>query len=174
MIYLYASSSNNFPFIPSGSYSSGDEFVITFTDSFSQEQFAAQATGSRYGNWIKAAVEVTSSYTIDVNKSKLPLPGGTYEANVYPASAFGIQWDTENVDWNLESLNWDTAFASLSTYGSESRIWSLMGQMWNSVPAIPSPTGPSLFTTKAYVSESVPRTQYTSTNENAAYVVFNG
>ena len=174
MIYLYASSSNNFPFIPSGSYSDGDGFFITFLDAFSEEQFVAQATGSKYGNWMKSSVEVTSSYTIDVNKSKLPLPGGTYDVNVYPASAFGAQWDTENIDWDLEILNWDAAYVSLSIYASESRIWSLMGQVWNSVPAIPTITGTSLFTTKAYVSESVSRTQYTSTNENAAYTVFNG
>jgi hypothetical protein len=174
MIYLYASSSNSLTFIPSGSYSNGDGFVISFTDGFSQELFVAQATGSKFGNWVKAGVDVTSSYTIDVNKSKLPLPGGTFDVNVYPASAFGIGWDTEDVDWELESINWDAAFASLSTYGAETRIWSLMGQNWSSAPAIPTITGTSLFTTKAYVSESVPRTQYTSTNENAAYVVFNG
>jgi hypothetical protein len=174
MIYLYASSSNSFTFIPSGSYSNGDEFVISFRNAFSEEQFVAQATGSKFGNWFKSDVDITSSYTIGVNKSKLPLVGGTYEVNVFPASLFGIQWDTEDENWELESINWDDAFAALSVYGTEPRLWSLMGQLWSSVPAIPTTNGTSLFTTKAYVSESVPRAQYTSTNENAAYVVFNG
>ena len=116
MIYLYASSSNNFPFIPSGSYSDGDGFFITFLDAFSEEQFVAQATGSKYGNWIKSSVEVTSSYTIDVNKSKLPLPGGTYDVNVYPASAFGAQWDTENVDWDFSDIPPKEEFKELQIF----------------------------------------------------------
>lgn len=173
MIYLHASSSNNFTFIPSGSYSDGSSFFVKFTDSFSLQDFIAQGTGSINGDWVEMQVEVTSSYSIDANKSKLPLIGGTYDVNIYPASAFGAQWEDEDVDWQVEALNWDSAFASVSVYASESRIWSLMGQVWSNVPAIPTTNGQSILTTRAWVSESYSRSEY-SANGTAAYYVYNG
>lgn len=174
MIYLHASASNDFAFIPSGSYSDGSSFFVKFTDSFSQQNFIAQGTGSINGDWVEMQVEVTSSYAIDANKSKLPLVGGTYDVNIYPASAFGAEWEDEDVEWQVEAINWDSAFAAVSVYASESRIWSLMGQVWSNVPAIPTTNGQSILTTRAWVSESYSRDEYTTTNENAAYYVYNG
>jgi hypothetical protein len=174
MIYLYASSSNSLVFSPSQSFANGDSFIIRFTDAFSKEQFFAQGTGSNFSNWIKFSVDLTGSYTINENKSQLPLFGATYDVSVYDAEEFGLQWDTDGDEWEIEASAWNDAFAAYSVYGSESRVWSLMGNTWSQIPAIPSVDGSSIYDTRAFVSQSVLLSTYASSNENATYYVYNG
>lgn len=154
MIYLYASSSNEATILPSGSYGNGSGFIIKFTDGFSKDEYIAQGTGSKAGSWYNIAVEAsTGSYVIGANKSQIPFVGGTYDVNVYTASTGAID---------------------PSVYGSEIRKWKQMGNTWSSVPGIPTPTGNTIMTTRAFVSESIGRDAYSSTNENAAFVVYEG
>ena len=174
MIKLNVSSSNQIAIQPSASHANGSSYLVKFTDTFSENEYVAQATGSNYGSWVKLFVDVTGSYVIDTNKSSVPLYGGTFDVNVYDASAFGPEWDTEDVNWELENINWDDVFAVFSIYGSEPRKWKLMGNTWSSVPGVPTTTGDSIMTTRAWVSESIARENYSSANENAAYVVYQG
>ena len=174
MIKLLVSSSNQFTIQPSGSHSDGSSYLYKFTDVFSKDEYVGQTTGSNAGQWVRLFVDVTGSYIVDANKSTLPLGGGTYELQVYDAAEFGPQWDTEDVNWELENVNWDDVFAVYSIYGSEPRKWKLMGNTWSSVPGIPTTTGNSIMTTRAWVSESIDDTNYSSTNETAAYVVYEG
>lgn len=174
MIYLFASSSNTATILPSGSYANGSSFVIKFTDRFTQDEFFAQGTGSKHDNWFTLGVDVTGSYVIGTNKSQVPLNGGSYDVNVYSLTDISPVWDLEDVNWELENYDWDETVVSISVYGTEPRKWSLMGNTWSSVPGIPSVTGNGILTTTAFVSESISRTMYTSANEIAAYVVYNG
>ena len=174
MIYLHASSSNEATILPSGSYSNGSGFLIKFVDGFSKDEYVAQGTGSKSGNWYNIQLDVSSSYIINANKSTLPLVGGTYDTYVYSLSDFGPQWDTEDVNWELENVAWDDVIATFSIYGSETRKWKLMGNTWSSVPGIPTTDGNAIMTTRAFVSESIGRDLYSSTNENAAFVVYEG
>lgn len=152
MIKLNESSSNTFAIQPTASFADGSSFVYRFTDVFSQDQFLGIATGSKYGNWIKLPITLsTSSYTIGVNTSTLPLRGGTYEIKIFSAPS-----------------------ASFSIYGTETRTWGLMGNVWSNVPAIPIVTENGIWASRAWVSESIERKNYLSTNEIAAYVVYNG
>ncbi len=174
MIKLSVSSSNQFVIQPSGSISDGSSYLYKFTDVFSQDEFVGQATGSKSGQWVQLFVDVSSSYIVGTNKSTLPLDGGTYELNVYDTQLIAPQWDTEDVDWDVLNLDWDEAVSVLSIYGSEPRKWKQMGNTWSSVPGIPTTSGNSIMTTRAWVSESIDDTKYSSTNENAAYVVYEG
>jgi len=174
MIKLNASSSNQFVIQPSASRANGSSYLVKFTDVFSQDEFVGQATGSNVGQWVRLFVDINGSYIVDPNESSLPLNGGTYELNVYDATAFGPQWDTEDENWELENINWDDIIAVYSVYGSEPRKWVVMGNTWSSVPGIPTQEGNSIMTTRAWVSESIDDTKYSSTNENAAYVVYEG
>ena len=153
MIKLSASSSNQFTMQPSGSYSNGSSYLYKFTDVFSQDEYVGQTTGSNAGPWVRLFVDIDGSYTIDEKQSTLPLKGGTYELQVYHTGS-GI--------------------SVYSIYGSEPREWNIMGSTWSSVPGIPTTTGNSIMTTRAWVSESIDDTNYSSTNENAAYVVYEG
>jgi hypothetical protein len=139
MIYLFASSSNNFAFIPSSSFSSGDSIRALFVDGFSEDEssFIFPATSS--GNWVKG--QVTLPTDID-------LEGGTYDLTFQKVLAGIAQvWGTSTQVWGTSQVVWSVGTTTL--YQDDT-------------------------TTKAYVSESVARTKYSSTNENAAYVVFNG
>ena len=78
----------------------------------------------------------------------LPLEGGTYDVTFQ-----SIVLGTSQV--------WGT---STEVYGTSTSVWSV-GTIDTFI---------NQATTKAYVSESVSRTQYTSTNENGAYIVYNG
>jgi hypothetical protein len=139
MIYLFASSSNNFAFIPSSSFSSGDSIRALFVDGFSEDEssFIFPATSS--GNWVKG--QVTLPTDID-------LEGGTYDLTFQKVLAVVAQiWGTSTQVWGTSQVVWSVGTATL--YQDDT-------------------------TTKAYVSESVARTKFSSTNENGAYVVFNG
>ena len=152
MIKLNESSSNTFTFQPTASYADGSSYVYKFTDVFSQEEFVGSATGSNYGQWVKLPINVsTSSYVVGTNISTLPLLGGTYELSIYEGTtSVGAIWSTEP------------------------RKWGLMGNTWSSVPGVPSTTGNGIWTSRAFVSESIGRTNYSSANEIGAYVVYQG
>ena len=139
MIYLFVSSSNNFAFIPSSSFSSGESIRALFVDGFTQDSssFIFPATSS--GNWVKGQV------TLPTN---LSLEGGTYDVT-FQSILSGISqvWGTSTQVWGTSNVVWSVG--TIDTFINQA-------------------------TTKAYVSESVSRTQFTSTNENAAYIVFNG
>jgi hypothetical protein len=81
--------------------------------------------------------------------TNLQLEGGTYDVT-FQSIVLGA------------SQVWGT---STQVYGTSQVIWSV-GTIDN--------TFVNQATTKAYVSESVSRTEFSSTNENAAYIVFNG
>ena len=76
----------------------------------------------------------------------------------------------------LEGGTYDVTFQSIlsgisQVWGTSTQVWGTSNVVW-SVGTID--TFINQATTKAYVSESVSRTQFTSTNENGAYIVFNG
>jgi hypothetical protein len=81
--------------------------------------------------------------------TNLSLEGGTYDVTFQTIVAGTSQvWGT-----------------STQVYGTSEMVWSL-GTIGD--------TFVNQATTKAYVSESVARSQFSSTNENGAYIVFNG
>lgn len=175
MIKLVASSSNQFVIQPTASFADGSDYLIKFVDKFSKDEYFAQATGSSSDRWVRLLVETsTGSYTIGKTISQVPLKGGSWDVNVSDATQFGVEWDSEDVNWEVENLNWDDAFAVISTYGSESRKWRVIGSTWSSVPGVPTEIGNSIVTTQAFVSESYSRDSYVSANENGAYVVYEG
>jgi len=160
---------------PSTLTSDGSSYLYKFTDVFSKDEFVGQATGSTSGQWVSLSVDISGSqYTIRSNESTLPLDGGTYELQIFDVADFGAQWDTEDENWEVSNVGWDDAFAALSVYGTEIRKWSQLGNTWSSVPGIPTQEGNSIMTTRAWVSESIADTKFISTNENAAYVVYEG
>jgi len=151
MIKLIESSSNTFSFQPTASFADGSSFVYRFTDVFSQDEFIGTATGSNYGRWIKLPINVsTSSYVVGTNISTLPLLGGTYELRIFSGSVSDSVWSTEG------------------------RKWDLISDTWSTISGVPTPTGNGIWASRAFVSESIGRTKYSSANENAAYVVYNG
>tara|TARA_R110001632_G_scaffold2063_5_gene9150 strand:- start:3378 stop:3839 length:462 start_codon:yes stop_codon:yes gene_type:complete len=153
MIKLIVSSSNQFAVQPSGSITDGASYALKFTDSFSKDEYIASATGSRagYGNWVNLFVDVDGSYIIGANKSELPLYGGTWDLHVYNSTG-----------------------VTPSIWGTESRKYSIMGSTWSNVSGIPTITGNSITTTKAWVSEAILNENFISSNENAAFVVYQG
>lgn len=80
--------------------------------------------------------------------TNLPLEGGTYDVTF------------QSIEQGVSQV-WGT---STEVYGTSNVVWSI-----GAIDAFINQ-----LTTKAYVSESVSRTQFSSTNENAAYIVFNG
>ena len=80
--------------------------------------------------------------------TNLPLEGGTYDVTFQTIlSGIGQVWGTSTEIWGTSTAVWSVG--NINTFINQA-------------------------TTKAYVSESVSRTQFTSTNENGAYIVFNG
>ena len=79
-------------------------------------------------------------------------------------------------DLSLEGGTYDVTFQTIVV--GNSQAWGTSTEVYGTSTAVWSLGTINTFinqaTTKAYVSESVSRTQYTSTNENAAYIVFNG
>jgi hypothetical protein len=98
---------------------------------------------------------------------------------IFPATSSG-NWVKGQVtlptNLSLEGGTYDVTFQSIlsgisQVWGTSTQVWGTSNVVW-SVGTID--TFINQATTKAYVSESVSRTQFTSTNENAAYIVFNG
>ena len=98
---------------------------------------------------------------------------------IFPATSSGnyVQGRiTLPTNISLEGGTYDVTFQSIvagtsQVWGTSTQVYGTSNVVW-SVGTIDTFINQS--TTKAYVSESVSRTQYTSTNENAAYIVFNG
>ena len=174
MIKLQASASNQYVIQPTASFADGSDYIVKFVDKFSKDEFLAQATGSSKDRWIRLNTELSSgSYTINRNVSQVPLKGGSFDVQIFDGKDIGVEWDTEDQNWELANFNWDT-FTTISVYASESRKWSVIGSTWSNVPGLPQTIGSSIVTTQAFVSESYSRDQYVSTNENGAYVVYEG
>ena len=98
---------------------------------------------------------------------------------IFPATSSG-NWVKGQVtlptNLSLEGGTYDVTFQSIlsgisQVWGTSTQVWGTSNVVW-SVGTID--TFINQATTKAYVSESVSRTQYTSTNENGAYIVYNG
>ena len=98
---------------------------------------------------------------------------------IFPATSSG-NWVKGTItlptDLPLEGGTYDVTFQSIlsgigQVWGTSTQVWGTSNVVW-SVGTID--TFINQATTKAYVSESVSRTQFTSTNENGAYIVFNG
>ena len=98
---------------------------------------------------------------------------------IFPATSSG-NWVKGKItlptNLSLEGGTYDVTFQTiLSGIG---QVWGTSTEIWGTSTAVWSVGNINTFinqaTTKAYVSESVSRTQFTSTNENGAYIVFNG
>lgn len=98
---------------------------------------------------------------------------------IFPATSSG-NWVKGTItlptNLSLEGGTYDVTFQSI--VGGVVQVWGTSTQVYGTSNVIWSLGTIDTFinqaTTKAYVSESVSRTQFTSTNENAAYIVFNG
>ena len=98
---------------------------------------------------------------------------------IFPATSSG-NWVKGQVtlptNLPLEGGTYDVTFQSILT--GISQVWGTSTQVWGTSNVVWSVGTPTTFinqaTTKAYVSESVSRTEFSSTNENGAYIVFNG
>ena len=79
-------------------------------------------------------------------------------------------------DLSLEGGTYDVTFQTIVL--GNSQVWGTSTEVYGTSTSVWSLGTINTFinqaTTKAYVSESVSRTQYTSTNENGAYIVYNG
>jgi hypothetical protein len=77
---------------------------------------------------------------------------------------------------NLEGGTYDVTFQTI--LGGVVQVWGTSTQVYGTSNVVWSLGTIDTFinqaTTKAYVSESVARSQFSSTNENGAYIVFNG
>ena len=99
---------------------------------------------------------------------------------IFPATSSG-NWVKGTIilptNLQLEGGTYDVTFQSI--VAGTSQVWGTSTQVWGTSNVIWSIGTPDVAfinqaTTKAYVSESVSRTQFTSTNENGAYIVYNG
>ena len=139
MIFLYASSSNDIAFIPSQSFSTGDEIRAMFTNRFSEASSSVIFTIDLSGDWASGQI---------VLPTDIDLEPGSYDLVFQKIiSEAGAIWGTFADIWSTSDTVW--------SIGTDYRYFDDT-------------------TTTAYVSESISRTLYTSTNENAAFVVYNG
>ena len=98
---------------------------------------------------------------------------------IFPATSSG-NWVKGKItlptNLSLEGGTYDVTFQTI--VGGVVQVWGTSTQVYGTSNVIWSLGTIDTFinqaTTKAYVSESVSRTQFTSTNENGAYIVFNG
>jgi len=145
MVYLYASSSNDISLIPSSSFSSGEEVRLLFTNRFTEATSSVQLEVTPYGDgWVKASVELPTD---------IDLKGGSYDLVLQKITgAVPVQqiWGTSEEVYSTSEVVWSVG----TTSGG--------GQYLNDT------------TTTAFVSESIGRTLYSSTNENGAFVVYEG
>ena len=98
---------------------------------------------------------------------------------IFPATSSG-NWVKGTItlptNLSLEGGTYDVTFQSI--VGGVVQVWGTSTQVYGTSNVIWSLGTIDTFinqaTTKAYVSESVPRSEFSSTNENGAYIVFNG
>ena len=123
----------------------------------------------------------SSSFSSGQSVRALFVDGFTQDESsfIFPATSSGnyVQGRiTLPTNISLEGGTYDVTFQSiepgpLQVWGTSTQVYGTSNVVW-SVGTIDAFINQA--TTKAYVSESVSRTQFTSTNENAAYIVFNG
>lgn len=123
----------------------------------------------------------SSSFSSGQSVRALFVDGFTQDSSsfIFPATSSGNYVQGTIIlptNISLEGGTYDVTFQSIvlgtsQVWGTSTEVWGTSTSVW-SVGTID--TFINQATTKAYVSESVARTQYTSTNENAAYIVFNG
>ena len=139
MVYLYASSSNDIAFIPSQSFSTGDEVRAIFTNRFSEVSSSIFLTINMSGDWARGSIELPTD---------IPLQAGSYDLVFQKiVSEVGAVWGTFSDIWSTSDTVW--------SIGTDFEYFDDT-------------------TTTAFVSESIGRTVYTSTNENGAIVVYEG
>jgi hypothetical protein len=139
MIYLYANSTNDVAFMPSSSFTTGEEIRAVFTNRYSEVSSSVILTLDMSGDWANSSITLPTD---------IPLQPGSYNVTFQRIeSAVGAVWGVFDDVWSTS----DT-------------IWSI-GTDYDYFDDT---------TTTAFVSESISRTLYTSANENAAYVVYNG
>ena len=98
---------------------------------------------------------------------------------IFPATSSG-NWVKGKItlptNLSLEGGTYDVTFQTI--VGGVVQVWGTSTQVYGTSNVIWSAGTIDTFinqaTTKAYVSESVPRSEFSSTNENGAYIVFNG
>jgi hypothetical protein len=98
---------------------------------------------------------------------------------IFPVTSLG-NWVKGTIilptDLSLEGGTYDVTFQTIVV--GNSQVWGTSTEVYGTDTAVWSLGTINTFinqaTTKAYVSESVSRTEFSSTNENAAYIVFNG
>ncbi len=123
----------------------------------------------------------SSSFSSGESVRALFVDGFTQDESsfIFPATSSG-NWVKGEItlptDLSLEGGTYDVTFQSIlsgigQVWGTSTQVWGTSNVVW-SVGTID--TFINQATTKAYVSESVSRTEFSSTNENAAYIVFNG
>jgi len=139
MIYLYASSSNDIAFIPSSSFSTGDEIRAVFTNRFSEVSSSVVLTIDMSGDWAQGSITLPTD---------IPLQAGSYDLVLQKIiSEAGAVWGTFSDIWSESDTVW--------SIGTDFQYFDDT-------------------TTTAFVSESIGRTLYSSTNENGAFVVYEG
>ena len=100
MIYLYASSTNEIAFIPSQSFSTGDEIRAVFTNRFSEASSSVLLTLDMSGDW--AASSITLPTDIDLQAGSYDL---VFQKIVSEAGAvwgtFSDVWSTSDTVWSI-------------------------------------------------------------------------
>lgn len=122
----------------------------------------------------------SSSFSSGQSVRALFVDGYTEDSSsfTFPATSSG-NWVKGEItlptDLSLEGGTYDVTFQSIL---SNVQVWGTSTEVWGTSNVVSSVGTIDTFinqsTTKAYVSESVSRTEFSSTNENAAYIVFNG
>ena len=119
MIYLYASSSNEIAFIPSQSFSTGDEVRAIFTNRFSEVDSSVNFSVTMSGDWAKSPIILPTD--IDLRAGSYNLKFQKVQAGVIAVwGTFADVWSTSDTVWSVgtDTLYFDdtttTAFVSES------------------------------------------------------------
>jgi hypothetical protein len=123
----------------------------------------------------------SSSFSSGQSVRALFVDGYTQDSSsfIFPATSSG-NWVKGKIilptNINLEGGTYDVTFQTI--LGGVVQVWGTSTQVYGTSNVVWSLGTIDTFinqaTTKAYVSESVPRSEFSSTNENGAYIVFNG
>ena len=124
----------------------------------------------------------SSSFSSGQSVRALFVDGYTQDSSsfIFPATSSG-NWVKGKIilptNINLEGGTYDVTFQTIvggvvQVWGTSTQVYGTSNVVWSVGTA--GNTFINQATTKAYVSESVPRSEFSSTNENGAYIVFNG
>ena len=98
MIYLYDSSTNNISFIPSGSFSTGDEVRGLFTNRFTEASSSVIFTITVSGDWARGSITLPTD---------IDLQPGSYDlAFQRIVSSVGAVWGVFDDVWSLSDTVW--------------------------------------------------------------------